>query len=83
MLYLLRAGVRAGLTRENNLAKGQEMYAEWEEQLMKALHAADRQQEEFTFTPTQTILGSNGTGFLGVGPSQPYGPAFFNPGYGG
>ncbi len=83
MLYLFRAGVRAALTRENDLAAGNTAYMEWEEQLMKALRAADRQQEEFVLYPTQRILGTDWLGYNGLGPCQPYGPAFLFPGYSG
>lgn len=82
MHFLLRSGVRAALTRENNLAKGQLMYADWEEQLMKSLRGADRQAEDFTLNPVQTILGGNGFPYGGIGAAQPYGPAFMGPGYG-
>jgi|ERR1700721_2859598 len=82
MLFLLRAGVRAALTRENDLAKGQAMYAEWEEQLMRSLRGADRQQEDNELYCNQTILGPNLSASIYAGPSQPFGPAFWTPGYG-
>ena len=82
MLYLLRAGVRAALTRENDLAKGQEMYAEWEETLVKALKGADRQQEENVLYPTRSILGNDFAGWQTLGAANPFGPALFSPGYG-
>jgi len=82
MLYLFRAGLRAALTRENDLAKGQQMYAEWEEVLMKAVRAADRQQEDNELYPVRTILGPDNSNWSNIGPGQPYGPAFFFPGYG-
>jgi hypothetical protein len=82
-LYLFRAGLRAALTRENNLAKGQEMYAEWEETLVKAVRGADRQQEDNVLTPNQTILGGDWSPYQTLGnASQPFGPAFWSPGYG-
>ena len=83
MHFLLRSGVRAALTRENNPAKGQMMYAEWEEQLMKSLRGADRQTEDYELYCQRTILGGgNGVGWSGIGAAQPYGPAFMGPGYG-
>jgi hypothetical protein len=57
MIYLFRAGVRAALYRENNLQQGMQMYGEWEETLTKALRAADRQAEDFSFVPTSSIMG--------------------------
>jgi hypothetical protein len=81
-LYLFRAGCRAALTRENNLAKGSEMYAEWEEQLVKAIRGADRQQEDNTLVVCQSILGPNTSNLMNVGAAQPFGPSFFSPQYG-
>ena len=57
MVYLFRAGVRAALYRENNLQAGMQMYGEWIETLTKALRAADRQSEDFSFVPTSSIMG--------------------------
>lgn len=84
MMYLFRAGLRAALTRENNLAKGNEMYAEWEEVLTKSVRAADRQQEDNEFYVTQSILGGNiqPGGWSGIGAANPYGASLFFPGYG-
>lgn len=83
MHFLLRSGVRAALTRENDLVKGQAAYAEWEEQLMRSLRGADRQTEEFQFSPVQSILGGNAYSGQSLGnASQPYGPAFFASGAG-
>lgn len=83
-LYLFRAGLRAALTRENDLAKGQQMYAEWEEVLQKSVRAADRQQEENTLYVTNSILGGcqQPGGWSGIGAANPYGPALWSPGYG-
>ena len=82
--YLFRAGLRAALYRENNDPRGQEMYAEWEEQTVKALRAADRQQEENVFYPTSTCMGGpmEPFGWAGIGAANPYGPTLFSPGYG-
>lgn len=82
MMYLFRSGVRAALTRENDLAKGDKMYAEWEETLVRALKAADRQQEEFVFTPNTTILGNDWNSWQTLGAANPFGPALWTPGYG-
>jgi hypothetical protein len=83
MHFLLRAGVRAALTRENNLAKGQLMYADWEQQLMTSLRGADRQSEDFVLYPTNSILGGNVCSGQALGnASQPFGPAFYGPGGG-
>jgi hypothetical protein len=82
MMFLVRSGVRAALTRENNLAKGQLMYADWEQQLMKSLQGADRQSEDFVFYPTSTILGGNTAPYQALGASNPYGGALFGSGVG-
>ena len=83
MHYLLRAGCRAALTRENDLAEGNAMYAEWEEQLEKSLRGADRQAEEFAFFTQQSILGGSYSPYQALGTAaMPYGPAFYSPGAG-
>jgi hypothetical protein len=82
MHFLLRAGVRAALTRENNLAKGQLMYADWEQQLMASLRGADRQGEDFVLYPTNSILGGNGAPYQALGAANPYGGALFGSGVG-
>lgn len=81
-LYLFRSGLRAALTRENDLAKGNEMYAEWEETLVKAVRGADRQQEDNELMPVRTILGGDANSYVNIGAAQPFGPSFFFPGYG-
>lgn len=83
MLYLFRAGLRAALTRENDLAKGQAMYAEWEQVLMQAIRAADRQQEDNELVVQQGILSGPGqcNGWNGIGAANPYGAALWFPGY--
>jgi hypothetical protein len=73
MAYLFRQGLRAALKSFNGSPNAAQEYAEWEEVLVKSVRAADRQQENNVLTPTNTILGGNG---------MPYGPAFYNPGYG-
>ena len=83
MMFLLRAGVRAALTRENNPAQGQLMYQDWIQQMMASLRGADRQTEEYVLYPNSGILsGGNGIGWGGIGAAQPFGPAFMGPGYG-
>ena len=82
MSYLFRAGLRAALRQFNGLPNAAQEYAEWEEVLVKSVRAADRQQEDNVLTPTTTIMSPNMGAYLGVGPSQPFGPAFFMPGYG-
>lgn len=83
MLYVVRAGLRAALTRENDFQKGAALYAEWEEQLTKSVRAADRQQEDFVMYPTQPIFGTTQPyGWSGIGAANPFGPNLLTPGYG-
>ena len=84
MAYLFRAGVRAALYRENGSPQGMQMYAEWEETLMKAVRAGDRQQEDFQLFPQSSIMGGGygqGSTWQGIGAANPYGPALFGPGF--
>ena len=85
MTFLFWAGVNAQLQMFNGNPKGAQAYAEWEEQLRASLRGADRQQEENVLTCSNTILGGNGFpyGAAGIGAAQPFGSAFFSPGYGG
>ena len=84
MTFLFRAGVRAQLQMFNGNPKGAQAYAEWEEQLMKSLRGADRQQEENVLYPSSTILNGSfrGSTWAGIGAAQPYGPSFIGPGFG-
>lgn len=78
MVYLFRAGLRAALYRENGDKRGQEMYAEWEETLVRAVRAADRQQEDNRLYPETSIMGDNNNPWMspaGIGAAWPYGGA--------
>lgn len=58
MLFLLRAGVRAALKRENGGGReADQAYAEWEQQLVASVRGGDRQQEDFLFYPQQSVMG--------------------------
>ena len=76
MAYLFRAGLRAALYRENNDPRGQEMYAEWEETLIKAVRAGDRQSEDFLFYPQSSMFGpwNQNSSPLAIGAAWPFGP---------
>jgi hypothetical protein len=80
MVYLFRAGVRAALYRENGNQQGTQMYADWEETLVKAVRAGDRQQEDNRMLPECGIMGgfSPFTNPMQIGAGWPYGPG---PGY--
>jgi len=76
MMYLIRAGIRAALYRENGNPQGQNMYATWEEVLMKAVRAADRQTDDWRLYPEQSIMGgiSPYQDPLQIGAAWPFGP---------
>jgi hypothetical protein len=76
LVYLFRAGVRAALSRENGLADGNQMYAEWEETLIKAVRAADRQQEDNLLYPQTSIMGGVNpwNSPMNIGAAWPFGP---------
>ena len=76
MVYLFRAGCRAMLKQFNGAKDAMQAYAEWEETLVKALRAGDRQQEEFFMYPTQSIMGGSnewGPWPGGIGAAWPFG----------
>ena len=82
MMYLVRAGLRAALYRENGNPAGQQMYSEWEEVLQKSVRAGDRQQEEFFLYPSTSIMGGDqgmwGLAGAGIGAAMPWGPGPYN-----
>jgi hypothetical protein len=84
MNYLFRAGVRASLKRENGAPDANQQYAEWEETLMKAVRAGDRQAENYILYPESSIMSGSTQpfGWAGIGAANPYGPALLFPGYG-
>lgn len=85
MLYLMRQGLRASLKQFNGAKDADKAYAEWEETLIKAVRAGDRQQDDFVMYPNQSIMGGNdpwGNTWAGLGASNPYGAALFGSGYG-
>lgn len=77
MIYLFRAGVRAMLTQMNDFQKGNQMYEEWEETLMKAVRAADRQQDDNIMYPGTSIMGGFDQSWTaaGIGAAWPFGPS--------
>jgi hypothetical protein len=76
MMFLFRAGCRAMLKQFNGSKDADKSYMEWEEQLMKSLRGADRQQEEFSMIPTVSPMGSSGgwsANWSGIGAAWPFG----------
>lgn len=76
MVYLFRAGCRAMLYQFQGNPEGNQMYAEWEETLVKSLRAADRQQDDFRLYPDHSIMGNFNPWMdpAGIGAAWPYGP---------
>lgn len=75
MAYLFRQGVRAGLKIFNGVKDAGMAYADWEEQLVKAIRAADRQQEDNCFYPGQSLMGNNPfTSVTSIGAAYPFSP---------
>lgn len=86
MLYLFRQGMRAALRRENGGKDANASYAEWEETLVKAVRAGDRQQEDFAIIPMCGLMSGGldpwGGALYGIGAANPYGPNLLGPGFG-
>jgi hypothetical protein len=81
MFFTFRQGCRAALKAFNGAKDAQASYLEWEEQLMKSVRGADRQQEEFRMTPERGAMGIDGSwtaNWQGIGAAWPYGPGPFN-----
>ena len=77
MMFLFRAGCRAMLKQFNGSKDAPQAYMEWEEQLMKSLRGADRQQEDFRMTPERGSMGIDGgwsASWQGIGAAWPFGP---------
>lgn len=76
LAYLFRQGCRAMLYQFQGNPEGTAMYTEWEETLVKALRAADRQQDDYSLTPIQGIMEGYNPWMnpTGIGAAWPYGP---------
>ena len=76
ILYLFRQGMRAALRRENGSKDANTSYAEWEETLMKAVRAGDRQQEDYRMYPETGMMGGYNPWMdnLNIGPAYPFTP---------
>lgn len=78
MLYLFRAGMRAQLKMFTGAKDGGQAYAEWEETLMRAVRAGDRQTEEYGMYPGQGVMGSDWyspwASPAGIGAAFPWAP---------
>lgn len=72
--YLFRQGFRAMLYDHAGNPKAAQAYAKWEEDLMVAVKAADRQQEDNTMYPGESIMsgGSYWNFPYGIGAAWPF-----------
>ena len=74
--YLFRRGFKAMLYEHAGSKLAMESYAKWEEDLMTAVRAADRQDESFSMIPEQSLMGGGpyqgGMG-IGIGAAWPFG----------
>jgi hypothetical protein len=77
LTYLFIQGCRAKLYEHAGSNKAEAAYAKWEEMLVVAVRGADRQAEECSFVPTNSVMGDASTSQVGIGagPSWPFGPA--------
>jgi len=77
--YLFRAGMLAMCYDHAGSPKANAQYAKWEEQIMTALKAGQREQDSFCFYPSEGIMGGGAQANpgLAVGPSNPYSQGVF------
>lgn len=73
--YLFRSGFLAYCYDHARSAKAGAQYAKWEEQIMTALKAGDRETEDWTMYPSTGLMGGGSQPNWGVsvGPGNPYG----------
>lgn len=75
MIYLFRQGMRAMAKQFVGSKDSGTAYAEWEETLVKAVRAGDRQQEDNVMYPGQSIMDGNPYNNLtGIGAAYPFAP---------
>jgi hypothetical protein len=71
--YLINQGFRAMTYQHAGLKTATEMYAQWEEALVTALRSADREREDASLYPNQSLTGSSPYNFgMHPGPSWPF-----------
>ena len=83
MSYLFRQGVRAQLKIANGVPGAMQEYAEWEEVLMNSVRAADRQQDDNSLTPINSVMGGYNPWMdpRGIGAAYPWAPGPWGGGY--
>ena len=73
--FLFRTGLKAMIFLHAGSKQGPAMYQQWEEALVVALRAADREREDAIFYPSDGLMSGGGYwGGLGlaIGPAWPY-----------
>lgn len=71
--YLFRQGFMALCYGHAGSKKFQEVYAMWEEALMTALRSADREREDASFYPSESLMGGGPYKYgMPVGPAWPF-----------
>lgn len=71
--YLFREGMLSKCQKHSGDPKYKDGYAEWEETLVAATRAADREQSNDSFYPSEGLGGGVGTPGMVLGPGYPYG----------
>lgn len=71
--YLFRQGFLAIAYDYAGSKKAASSYVKWEESLMTALRAADRETNDNTMYPSESLTGGRGYGGGSIGPANPYG----------
>ena len=79
--WVFRMGFQAGIYLHSGSKLGAMKWQQWEEALVKALEAGDRERESHVFYPSEGIMGGGGSyGDLGnagsVGPAWPYSSSY-------
>ena len=73
--YLFRQGFIAMCYEHAGSKLASEAYAKWEEAMMTALRAADREREDASFYPSESLMGGGPMKYgMPIGPAWPYTP---------
>ena len=75
--YLFRQGCRAMLYQFQGNPEGNSMYQEWEETLVRAMRAADRQQDDNRLYPEKSLMSGYGpydVPYTAIGAAYPFSP---------
>lgn len=71
--YLFRQGFRAMAYMHAGSPRAAEAYQEWEEALMIALRSADREREDASFYPSESLMGGGPYKYgMPIGPAWPF-----------